>query len=58
MILMPRESRAASEGLLAIGIWTLIRSLARVDAAVTSERAAIREWLVLQSVCGSEDGAR
>lgn len=36
---MPRERGAARECLLAVGVWALIRALARVNAAVTSQGA-------------------
>lgn len=34
---MTRESGAASEGLLAVGIWAFVGSLARVDSAMSCE---------------------
>jgi hypothetical protein len=39
------QSSAACERLLAIGIWALVWALARVDAAMTRQRAGITEGL-------------
>lgn len=47
VILMPRKRRAPSKGLLAVGIRALVRTLAGVDTAVPSQRAAVREGLDL-----------
>lgn len=37
MVLVPGQGRTAGEGLLAIGVGTLVRSLSGVDAAVPSK---------------------
>jgi hypothetical protein len=42
---MTRQSCATREGLLAVGVRALIRSLARMDSAVTRKRRAIAEGL-------------
>jgi hypothetical protein len=39
------------EGFLAVGVRALVRSLARVDAAMASQRAGVAEWLGSVSVC-------
>jgi hypothetical protein len=45
VILMPRQGRPASERLLAVGIWALVGSLARVNPAVAGKGATITEGL-------------
>ena len=51
---MASESGAACERLLTIGIWALVWALARVDAAMTRQRAGITEGLVLSLVEGNK----
>lgn len=42
---MSCQGGAAGEGLLAVGVWTLVRSLAGVDAAMPSQGAGVTEGL-------------
>lgn len=45
MILVPSEGGTTSESLLACGVWALVRSLSRMDAAMPSQRAGITKGL-------------
>lgn len=43
LVLMPRQGSAASEGLLAVGVRALVRTVTRMGASMTGQRAAIAE---------------
>ena len=45
MVLVTCESSAARKGLLAVGVWALVRSLSGVDATMSCERARVAEGL-------------
>ena len=45
VVLMPREGRATSKGLLAVGKRTLVRTLSGMNATMSRERAAVAEGL-------------
>lgn len=45
MILMSGQGRAPGEGLLAVGVRALVRTLSRVNSSVPGQGAGIREWL-------------
>lgn len=45
MILVPRQGRPASEGLLAVHIRALVGTLSRVDPAMTRKRTAVAKGL-------------
>ena len=46
MVLVAGQGGAAGKCLLAVGIWALVRALARVNAAMARQRAGITEGLV------------
>jgi hypothetical protein len=45
VILVSSQSSAARKGLLAVGVWAFVGSLAGVDATVSSQRGGIAERL-------------
>lgn len=45
VVLVTRQSCATRKGLLAVGVGALVRSLARVDSAVTRKRRRVTEGL-------------
>ncbi len=45
MVLVTSQGGATRESLLTVGVRALVGSLARVDAAVTSQGAGVTEWL-------------
>ena len=45
MVLVASQSGATRESLLAVGVGALVRSLARVDAAMAGQGAGITKWL-------------
>lgn len=46
MVLVTSQCRSSSKGLLAVGIGTFVRSLSRVNASVSGERAGVAERLM------------
>jgi hypothetical protein len=45
VVLVAGQSRASGKGLLAVGIWALVRTLSRVNATVAGQRTAVAEGL-------------
>jgi len=50
VILVTSQGRPACKGLLAVGVWALVRSLSRVDTSMSGKGARVAERLVVESV--------